>query len=156
MRTCLLAALLLASPVAAQEKITLTEPAHVDPGAAEFRLITLNMDAAQAHIVATLGEVIPGSFGFKPNGKILTCEYFGDDAESLLTQLNTMNFTTVSLQKRVIQVCQKDKKIPPGTMSGTPSTFTPMRTTVPTIPMPGTRPTIPPPGIGRGGRGGGR
>jgi hypothetical protein len=127
MRTLLLAAAVavLLAPVAAQEKITLTEPAHVDPGATEFRLMSLNLDAAGAHIAATLGEVVHGTFGLKPDGKILTCEYFGDDAMDLLTQLNTMNFSTVSLQKRVIQVCGKDGKIPPGTVSGTPQTFTP-------------------------------
>jgi hypothetical protein len=33
----------------------------------------------------------------------------------------------------VIQVCGKDGKIPPGTVSGTPSTFTPTRTAPPII-----------------------
>jgi hypothetical protein len=128
------------APVHAQEKITLADPVHTDPGASEFRLASLVLDAQQPHILATLAEVAPGKFHFTPNGKILTCEYFGDDAAELLTQLNTMNFATVSLQKRVIQVCGKDGKIPPGIVSGTPSTFTPT-------------PRAIPPGIGRG-RGG--
>jgi hypothetical protein len=121
-------ALLLAGTLHAQEKVTLVNPVHSDPGATEFRLMTLHLDAAQNEIHATLAEVVPGTFGFKPGGKILTCDYFGDDAASLLVQLNTMNFTTVSLQKRVIQTCGKDGKIPLGTVSGTPSTFTPTRT----------------------------
>ena len=80
-----------------------------------------------------LTESRRGAFNFKPDGKPLTCEYYGDDAQQLLTQLNTMNFSTVSLQKRVIQTCVKDKKIPPGTVSGTPSTFTPTKTVPPPI-----------------------
>jgi hypothetical protein len=133
-----LAAALLAlgahlAPLHAQEKVTFTEPVHTDPGAAEFRLMTLNIDAALPEVRATLAEVTAGSFAFKPAGKTLTCDYFGDDAASLIVQLNTMNFSTVSLQKRVIQVCGKDGKIPPGTVSGTPSTFTPTRTAPPII-----------------------
>jgi hypothetical protein len=129
----IVAALLLASTLHAQEKVTLVDPVHTDPGATEFRLMMLDLDAAQREIHATLGEVASGAFSFKPNGKVLTCDYFGDDAEQLLTQLNTMNFSTVSLQKRVIQTCVKDKKIPPGTVSGTPSTFTATRIAPPPI-----------------------
>jgi hypothetical protein len=132
MRLLLLACVLglVAVPGRAQEKITLVDPVHTDPGASEFRLASLILDAQQPHILATLAEVAPGKFHFKPNGKILTCEYFGDDAAQLLTQLNTMNFSTVSLQKRVIQTCGKDGKIPPGTVSGTPQTFTPTSTII--------------------------
>jgi hypothetical protein len=132
-----LAAALLAlahlAPLHAQEKITLAAPVHTDPGAAEFRLMALDINASTREVHATLAEVGAGSFVFKPNGKTLTCDYFGDDAEQLITQLNTMNFSTVSLQKRVIQVCGKDGKIPPGTVSGTPSTFTPTRIAPPPI-----------------------
>jgi hypothetical protein len=124
-------AVLLAVALHAQEKVTLVDPVHTDPGATEFRLMMLDLNAAQREIHATLGEVAPGTFGFKSGGKTLTCDYFGDDAESLLVQLNTMNFSTVSLQKRVIQTCVKDKKIPPGTVSGTPSTFTPTKVLAP-------------------------
>ena len=123
-----LVALALGASSAAQEKITFADRVHTDPGAAEFRLATLILDAQQAHILATLIEVAPGTFAFRPDGKTLTCEYYGDDAQQLLVQLNTMNFSTVSLQKRVIQVCGKDGKIPPGTVSGTPQTFTATRT----------------------------
>jgi hypothetical protein len=126
-------ALLLAVALHAQEKVTLVDPVHTDPGATEFRLMALNLNAGTREIHVTLAEVASGSFSFKPDGKTLLCDYYGDDAESLLTTLNTMNFSTVSLQKRVIQVCVKDKKIPPGTVSGTPSTFTPTRIVPPPI-----------------------
>jgi hypothetical protein len=116
-------ALLLASALHAQEKLTLVEPVHTDPGATEFRLMALNLNAGQREIHVVLAETGKGAFNFTPNGKQLLCDYYGDDAEQLMTQLNTMNFSTVSLQKRVIQVCGKDGKIPPGTVSGTPSTF---------------------------------
>ena len=126
-RTALAAVVLLACVAHAQEKITLVDPVHTDPGATEFRLATLFLDASGSVIRAVLSEAAPGAFQFKQDGKTLTCEYYGDDAQQLLVQLNTMNFSTVSLQKRVIQTCVKDKKIPPGTVSGTPSTFTPSR-----------------------------
>jgi hypothetical protein len=134
--------LALMAPSSLQEKVTLGDPVHTDPGATEFRLATLFLDATQPVIRAVLTEVVPGSFNFQPNGKTLACEYYGDDAQQLLVQLNTMNFSTVSLQKRVIQTCVKDKKIPPGTVSGTPSTFTATRT--PATP-PGTKPPCPTP-----------
>jgi hypothetical protein len=125
-----LVALALGASSAAQEKITFADRVHTDPGATEFRLMTLFIDALQPVVRAQLAEVLPGSFAFRPAGKTLTCEYFGDDAAQLIVQLNTMNFSTVSLQKRVIQVCGKDGKIPPGTVSGTPSTFTPTGTII--------------------------
>ena len=133
MRPFIIVAALLASTLHAQEKITLVDPVHTDPGATEFRLATLFLDANGSVIRAVLLEAAPGAFNFKPDGKSLTCEYYGDDAQQLLVQLNTMNFSTVSLQKRVIQTCVKDKKIPPGTVSGTPSTFTPTKIFPPPI-----------------------
>ena len=48
-------------------------------------------------------------------------EYSGAEAAALLTQLNTMNFSTVSLQKRLLQKLVADGKLPPGTVTGTPS-----------------------------------
>jgi hypothetical protein len=131
--TVIAGALLLVATLHAQEKITLVDPVHSDPGATEFRLMTLNLDAGLREIHVVLAETGKGAFNFTPNGKQLLCDYYGDDAEQLMTQLNTMNFSTVSLQKRVIQVCGKDGKIPPGTVSGTPSTFTPTRTVPPPI-----------------------
>jgi hypothetical protein len=129
-------ALLLASALHAQEKITLTEPVHTDPGAAEFRLMTLALNANQWEVHATFGEVAAGTFAFLPNGKTMDCHYLGPDAEVLLKQLNTMNFSTVSMQKRVIQQCQKDGKIGAGTITGTPSP--------PTVPPPMPLPPPPP------------
>jgi hypothetical protein len=148
-RTRLFAALVLlalAATLRAQEKITLVDRVHTDPGATEFRLQTLFIDALQPVVRAQLAEVTAGTFSFKPAGKLLTCEYFGDDAAQLIVQLNTMNFSTVSMQKRVIQVCGKDGKIPPGTVSGTPSTFTPTRIGPPPGAPQGVKPpcTIPP------------
>ena len=55
--------------------------------------MTLDLNAAAREIHVTLAEVGDGHFNFKPDGKTLLCDYYGDEAEQLLTQLNTMNFS---------------------------------------------------------------
>lgn len=50
----------------------------------------------------------------------ISVEYNGSTAATLLSQLNTMNFGTISLQKRIILRLQADGKLPAGTISGLP------------------------------------
>lgn len=104
----------------AQEKMTFNSAVFVDPGAAEFRVASLYLNVQGSEIRAILAEVDPGTFNFKTNGKTLQCSYAGSQADSLLITLNRMNFSTVSLQKRVLQQCQADGKLGAGSVTGTP------------------------------------
>lgn len=103
-----------------QEKITFNSAVYTDPGATEFRPASLYLNVMGHEIRATLNEVNPGTTVFIPNGKTLQCYYSGSEADSLLITLNKMNFSTVSLQKRVMQQCQTDGKLGPGSISGVP------------------------------------
>ena len=113
---------LLALPVGAQEKIVLSVPVYVSPGATEFRVADLYLRRAhperQAEIIALYREVAGSDFVL--GGKSLECRYNGPDAETLLIQLNKANLSTISLEKRILQRCQADGKLGAGTISGTP------------------------------------
>jgi hypothetical protein len=117
---CLALILLLVGPLAAQEKVTFTSAVYVDPGAAEFRVSSLYLNVSGSEIRAVLTEVNAGTTTFKDGGKVLLCTYGGAAADSLLVTLNKMNFSTTSLQKRIMQQCQTDGKLGAGTISGTP------------------------------------
>jgi hypothetical protein len=55
------------------------------------------------------------------NGVETLCEWDGAVAATFLTQLNSANFTTTSFIKATINACVAAGKIPPGSVSGTPS-----------------------------------
>jgi hypothetical protein len=55
------------------------------------------------------------------DGIQVLCEWNGPLATTLLTQLNSANFTTTSFIKATINACATAGKIPPGSVSGTPS-----------------------------------
>jgi hypothetical protein len=46
--------------------------------------------------------------------------YDGPIATTLMNQLNTVNLTTNSLHKRILERLVTDGKLPPGTVTGTP------------------------------------
>jgi hypothetical protein len=122
--TCILLALIafLLLPLGAQERLVLSAPVYVDPGATEFRPGTLSLRRAMpgqdAYIVAGFWESVNGAF--VPNGRTLECRYDGEEAEALIVALNKANLSTNSLEKRIIQRCQQDGKLGAGTVSGTP------------------------------------
>ena len=53
-------------------------------------------------------------------GKTLSGSYNGPLAVTLLSQINTGNFTVTSLQKKIILQLQADGKLGAGTVTGTP------------------------------------
>lgn len=114
---------LLSTGTPAQEKIVLSAPVFSSAGVTDFRVesIYLKRDTAPdspAEIRAIFREVAGTAFVL--NGRALTCRYDGSDAETLVRQLNTMNLSTISLERRVTQRCQADGKLGAGTLSGTP------------------------------------
>jgi hypothetical protein len=108
--------------VNAQEKIVLSTPVFVDSGATEFRVASLYLKRAvtpaPAEIQAVFREVSGTSF--LPNGRSLTCNYIGDEAEAKLIALNKANLSTISLERRITATCQADKKLGSGTITGVP------------------------------------
>jgi hypothetical protein len=54
------------------------------------------------------------------NGKTLLCQYADTQADNLMKALNKADFTTTSMQRQLMQKCQTDGKLGPGTISGTP------------------------------------
>ncbi|HXO85223.1 MAG TPA: hypothetical protein VN803_06835 [Gemmatimonadales bacterium] len=114
--------LALASRAPAQEKVTLSAPVFVDAGATDFRVASIYLKRDHPDGAAEIRVIfreVTGS-GFVLHGRDLTCSYAGPDAETLLRQLNTMNLSTTSLEKRVTTRCQADNKLGAGTITGTP------------------------------------
>jgi len=48
------------------------------------------------------------------------CTYDGTVATTFMVQLNKINLTTTSLQRRILERLVTDGKLPPGTVTGTP------------------------------------
>jgi hypothetical protein len=108
--------------VLAQEKLTLATPVFATVGATDFRVESVYLKRgtpdAGAEIRARFREV--AGTAFVAGGRDMTCRYDGDTAETLIAQLNTVNLTTASLEKRVTQRCQADGKLGAGTITGVP------------------------------------
>jgi len=106
----------------AQEKITLAVPVFTSVGATDFRVWDLYMRRThpdrEAEVRTTFREV--NESGFVPGGRSLECRYEGDVAETLVIGLNKANMSTKSLERRVTERCQVDKKLGAGTISGIP------------------------------------
>lgn len=124
----LLVLLLLLAPVFshAQERLVLTVPIVTTVGS-DFRLWSLTMRRTHpdvpANITAIYAEVLSGVFvagGTTAGPKLLTCRYDGEEADAMVIALNKVNLTTTSLEKRVMQRCQIDKKLGAGTILGSP------------------------------------
>lgn len=93
------------------EQLTLTTP--ITPPACT----TYTVDRLVLHWSAQVIQVyLIGSDG----GEVFA-EYVGAAATPLLTVLNTANFSTLSLHKRILQRLQTDGKLPAGTITGTPA-----------------------------------
>ena len=91
-------------------------------GASDFRVWDLYVRRTHpdrdAEVRATFREV--NGSGFVPSGRSLECRYEGDVAETLVIGLNKANMSTKSLERRVTERCQVDKKLGAGTISGIP------------------------------------
>lgn len=53
-------------------------------------------------------------------GATLTCTYEGQQAQDMMKWMNTANFSTTSMQKRILQKLEQDGKLPPGEITGAP------------------------------------
>ena len=93
------------------EQLDLTSPI-VPPSRTFYRISSLHLDWDTQRIRV----VVRGSEEF-----IVTAEYAGATAVSLMSTLNTANLSINSLHKRVLQRLVADGFLPAGTVTGTPS-----------------------------------
>lgn len=98
------------------EQITLTAPVKADPGEVTFRVTHLNLNWVESEIRITLR----GWNGTDFTPYQIETGYFGPEARVLMNALNTMNFATKSLHKRLIERLQLDGKLLAGTITGAP------------------------------------
>ena len=89
------------------EDLTLTAPISVPT----YRVSKIIFDWTNARIVISV---------FDPVGDLVKCVYTGSTATTLMTQLNTINLSTSSLHKRVLERLVTDGKLPAGTVTGSP------------------------------------
>ena len=82
----------------------------VPPTVASYKIRVVVLDWAGASIRIDL----MGS-----DGTSITAEYREAQAIALMTNLNSMNFSTISLHKRILQKLVSDGKLPAGIVSGT-------------------------------------
>jgi hypothetical protein len=108
------------------EKVTLTTPVYTDAGTVEFALwsttLTRKHPDAPAKVVAIYRET--NQSGFILNGRHLTCIMSDSETsttiDDLLKQLNKVNLSTKSLERRITERLQTDGKLGSGVLSGAP------------------------------------
>lgn len=106
------------------EELVLTDP-EVKPAETKntYKVVTLIMDhEALVEFPAPPAVGVPGllSIKLKDNlGGTLNHQYTGKPATDFIKYINTANFTTKSLHKRILERLSADGIIP-GTVTGTP------------------------------------
>ncbi len=101
------------------EHITLDNAIHVDPGATVFSISVFHIERHPSiQVIIGLQESDEGVF--IKAGKHITVTVTGDEAQTLIRQLNTLDFSVMSLEKRLITWCQSNSYLGTGAVSGTP------------------------------------
>ena len=93
----------------ATEQIDLTTPI-TSPSITSYKVVKLILDVEGQGIIITLKS--------NTNDR-LEIAYNGSDALTLILAMNKMNFTTTSMQKKILQKLIADGKLP-GTIFGSP------------------------------------
>lgn len=89
------------------EDLTLTEADSIT----SYRVAVLVLNHFEAKIKVHVRD---------PVGRLVVCSYSGAIATTLMNQLNTMNLTTSSLHRRILERLSADGKLPAGIVTGTP------------------------------------
>jgi len=89
------------------EELTLTVPATITG----YRVKQVLFDWENASIKINVADA---------SGVKVTALYSGPVATTLMNQLNTVNLSTNSLHKRIMERLVADGKLPAGTVTGTP------------------------------------
>ena len=100
------------------EELVLTDPVVVPEKVTDkYKLASLLLD-----VTAFIDPVVPGAVVINviDNHNVRsTFTYSGDDAMDYIKWMNTANFTTKSMQKRILEKLSSDGHLP-GTVQGTP------------------------------------
>jgi hypothetical protein len=92
------------------ETASFGNPIFAEPGASQMRLASLTLQVFPDPVVKIiLAQWQNGAF--VPNGKRLSVFYTGAQAATMLGQLNTANFSTVSLRERVMERLVADGRL---------------------------------------------
>jgi hypothetical protein len=97
------------------ESLVLTAPIvpPTPPTLAEYQVIRFGLDRATSESFVM--------FVVRSNtGRIVEAKYVGAAADAMISALNTVNLSTKSLQKRILERMVADGFIPAGTVTGTP------------------------------------
>lgn len=92
------------------EELTLTDPIVKTPTTTyKVQRIELNIEPPTVviHVLSDIKETI-------------TVSYIKDVAKDYIRFINTGNFTTISLHRRILQRLVQEGKLPPGNVTGTP------------------------------------
>jgi phosphopentomutase len=91
------------------ERLTLTSPVAIT----DYTILSVILDWRHSSIKISVQS---------NSGEVLAHAYFGNTAETLIRQLNTTDFSVMSLHKRVLERLALDGILPAGTVTGTPDT----------------------------------
>ena len=102
------------------EELVLTDPIVVpETVSAKYHVIALTLDM-EAPGMPGSGEQGLVAIRLRDNlGLVTSYSYTGTDATDLIKWMNTANFSTTSMHKRILQKLSTDGHLP-GTVTGTP------------------------------------
>lgn len=92
------------------ETASFSAPILAEPGASTMRIASLTFQVFPEPVVKVILHQWQGS-AFVPTGRRLSVIYVGAAATAMLGQLNTANFSTVSLRERVMERLLTDGKL---------------------------------------------
>ena len=95
------------------EQVNLTAPI-TPPTLSNYKVEKLDLDLGQVEALAEIFILLRGT-----NGGVFIYRYSGATARTLILQLNVVNLSTTSLQKRILQRLIADGVLS-GTITGTP------------------------------------
>lgn len=105
------------------EELVLTDPIVTPPTVSDtYRIVSLTMSSETVVPSAATAPNKPGAvvITVRDNHDVpSTFAYAGDAAREMIKWINTANFTTHSLHKRLLQKLSNDGYLP-GTVTGTP------------------------------------
>ena len=111
----------LTGPQAAQEIATLATPVHAEPGLTTVRPARITLDIEQGIVSIVVKQWVKGAFVV--TGPVLEVTYDATTVPTglaLVRALNTVNLSSVSLQRRILQQLVTSGHLSSAIFSGTP------------------------------------
>ena len=103
------------------EYVTLDSAIQVDSGATIFRVAVFTIEKHPSiSLVIGLHEFDSGGGLFVDGGKHISVSIHNAEAQALMRQLNILDLSSNSLEKRLISWCQANGHLGTGAIDGTP------------------------------------